>query len=136
MVGAQGVFTVGPSGGAVYQFEQSRGEWKQTQKFSATPGVSLSLFGADMDVSKNGTLLVGAYATSNYSGAAYFFNFRNGTWMQRVKLTASDSSAGSVFGYYAALDENTILIGAYTAQVGSNSKQGAAYFYTIPRNLP
>ncbi|MBO9662358.1 hypothetical protein [Dokdonella sp.] len=136
LVGAQGVFTVGSSGGAVYQFQPSGSGWQQTQKFSATPGSALSLFGAAMSASNEGALLIGAYATNNYRGAAYLFNIRKDTWLQRKELLANDGVAGNVFGYYTALDGETILVGSYTAQVNDNLKQGAAYFYRIPKNLP
>jgi hypothetical protein len=46
------------------------------------------------------------------------------------KLVAGDGAAGDHFGSALALDANTALVGAFFADVGANSEQGAAYVFT------
>ena len=132
LVGASGVQITGPSEGAVYEFGYSGGIWKQTQKFIPSDSAPLSLFGASLSLWENRQLLVGSYAADAHRGSAYVFRNQRGHWTQVKKLTASDRAPGDVFGYYTALAADTALVGAYTAQIGGNSKQGAAYFYTAP----
>ncbi len=56
------------------------------------------------------------------------------TWSQQQKLTASDGAAGDQFGGSVALsgDDNTALVGAVAAKIGSNIQQGAAYVFAQP----
>jgi uncharacterized protein (TIGR03437 family) len=80
------------------------------------------------------TLVVGASsddigANAN-QGSAYVFT-RNGTaWTPQQKLTANDGGAEGAFGYAVALDQDTLVIGAAGAVVGTNAAQGAAYVFT------
>ena len=64
----------------------------------------------------------------NNSGSAYIFNL-NGN--QLSKLTASDGAASNFFGDAVAVGSNKIVVGAYSATVGSNINQGAAYIYDL-----
>jgi hypothetical protein len=52
-------------------------------------------------------------------------------FIQQQKLTASDGATDDEFGYSVSLssDGNTALIGAESAAVGGNSRQGAAYVF-------
>jgi len=54
---------------------------------------------------------------------------RTDVWKQLAELTASDGQAGDQFGYSVSKSDNTVLIGAPDATIGSNSKQGAAYVF-------
>ncbi len=136
MIGAPGATIHGNvSQGAVYRFENIGGTWQQTQKLTANNGTAANLFGASVNVFKD-SALVGAYAENAYRGAAYLFALQAGTWTEVEKLTASDAAATDVFGYYTALDQATVLIGAYGADIGANPRQGAVYFYTRPTTGP
>ena len=64
----------------------------------------------------------------NNSGSAYIFDL-NGN--QLSKITASDGASNDFFGDAVAVGSNKIVVGAYSAQVGSNSTQGAAYIYDL-----
>ncbi len=120
------------SQGAAYVLRKARHEWKQQQKLTASAGPGLGLFGASVSLTSN-TALVGAYAANNYRGAAFLFRKQGRAWVGTDKFTASDGAPGDVFGYYSALDRRTTaLVGAYTAKVNGNAKQGAAYFLTAP----
>lgn len=136
LVGAYGAAINGNEGqGAIYRFKRTGSQWAQTQKFVAKDGSAASLFGSSMSLLGK-RLLVGAYAVGNYRGAAYMFALSAGQWQQMKRLQASDGASGDVFGYYSALSKTEALVGAYGATIGSNPKQGAAYFFTLPQVGP
>src|SRR5450755_2128671 len=54
---------------------------------------------------------------------------RDMTWQQRAELNASDETVTDQFGITVAIDENTILVGAPYATIGSSKSQGAAYVF-------
>ncbi len=47
-------------------------------------------------------------------------------------LTVTNGAAGDNFGHSAALDGNTLVVGAYWVTVAGKEKAGAAYVYTRP----
>ena len=55
-------------------------------------------------------------------------------WRQLAELTASDGQGRDLFGYSASKSDNTVLIGAPAATIGSNSEQGAAYVFVQGAN--
>lgn len=55
------------------------------------------------------------------------------TWQQRAELTASDETVADQFGITVAMSENTVLVGAPYATIGSNKSQGAAYVFVKPK---
>lgn len=129
-IGAPGATINGNiSQGATYVFQQGSTGWKEIQKVVDPDGTAICLFGASVNVSF-GRLLVGGYATQNYRGAAHIFERDCDQWQKAQSLVASDAAPGNVFGYFTALDAKTALVGAYTATIQGNAKQGAAYFYT------
>ena len=62
------------------------------------------------------------------SGSAYILDL-NGN--QLSKITSSDGASNDFFGDAVAVGSNKIVVGAYSATVGSNSTQGAAYIYDL-----
>jgi hypothetical protein len=75
------------------------------------------------------TAVAGAYNAGG-AGAAYVFT-RSGTiWTQQAVLVASDRAGYDYFGCSVAVDGDTVLIGAYGDDVGSNTGQGSAYVFT------
>ncbi|MEO5721171.1 MAG: choice-of-anchor tandem repeat NxxGxxAF-containing protein [Chthoniobacterales bacterium] len=59
------------------------------------------------------------------------FNRVNGGWSEQMKLSVDDPAAGnSSFGQTGVgISGETALVGAYTATIGSNVNQGAAYVF-------
>ncbi|HEY2568164.1 MAG TPA: hypothetical protein VGI25_02465, partial [Candidatus Udaeobacter sp.] len=107
---------------------QSPLTWME-QKVTASDGTANSYFGSAAAL--NGpTALIGADGENNFQGAAYLFTSSNGSWSEGQKLTASDGMAGDEFGYRVALADDTLLVSAFTATVGGNTSQGAAYVFT------
>jgi len=127
-IGAPGNAT---SQGAVYRFEKQGAHWVQAQKLTALDGTQISFFGASVNFA-NARVLVGAYATNSYRGAAYVFSASSGgVWAQRRKMAPADAETGDVFGYHTALDNDTALVSSWGADVGNNPGQGVAYLYHL-----
>src|SRR6478609_8210850 len=99
------------------------------QKVTASDGTANSYFGSAAALNGS-TALIGADGDNSFQGAAYLFTKSNGSWSQGQKLTASDGLAGDEFGYRVVLANDTLLVGAFTATVGGNASQGAAYLFT------
>ena len=99
------------------------------QKVTASDGTANSYFGSAAALNGS-TALIGADGDNSFQGAAYLFTKLNGSWSQGQKLTASDGLAGDEFGYRVVLANDTLLVGAFTATVGGNASQGAAYLFT------
>jgi hypothetical protein len=98
------------------------------QKVTASDGTANSYFGSAAALNGS-TALIGADGDNSFQGAAYLFTESNGSWSQGQKLTASDGLPGDEFGYRVVLADNTLLVGAFTATVGGNTSQGAAYVF-------
>ena len=89
-------------------------------------------FGQSVALSALGsTALAGLYGRSPFTGAAYAFTFRRGTWSRTAELTASDAAPGDEFGYSVALSAlgSTALAGAPFR----NTSTGAVYVFTKGR---
>src|SRR5207249_3265211 len=62
-------------------------------------------------------------------GAAYVF-VRSGTvWAEQQKLMASDAAAVRSFGSSVSISENTVVIGASSADTAAGAAAGAAYAF-------
>lgn len=128
LIGSPGVFKGTLGVGAVYRFDCKDGVWRQAQEFHAMDAAAVN-FGVTLSMWKK-TALIGAYAADQYRGTAYIFQEQAGIWTQVQQLKASDGAPGNVFGYTTALDNSTALVGAFSADVGTNRDQGAVYFYS------
>jgi hypothetical protein len=126
--------------GAAYIFRSSDGgaTWPSnyTQKLTASDGASDDFFGISSAISGDVALVGANQADPNGNknqGAAYIFRSSDGgaTWPSNYtqKLTASDGDPYDNFGHSSAISGDVALVGAYKAEVGSNSAQGAAYIF-------
>ena len=135
VVGAYHATVGGIEQGAAYVFTESGSTWTQTAELTASDGAAGNLFGMSVSISGN-TLVVGAdEATVGgiKQGAAYVFTESGSAWTQTAELTPSDGAAGDGFGGSVAISaDDTIVVGAYSAAVGGNADQGAAYVFTEP----
>jgi hypothetical protein len=125
--------------GSAYIFVRSESGWTQQQELIAVDGAAGDLFGASVDISGE-TALVGAWRDSvganNAAGSAYVFAGNGGSWSQQAKLLASDAASADFFGGSVALSNNKFVAGASGADLGSNSAQGAAYFFIKSTSAP
>ena len=142
-------FVVGASArsnseGAVYVFRYntSSNTWSEQAFIRASNAGADDEFGGSVSLSLDGnTFVVGAEhedgstvgirsgnnnGTSN-SGAAYVFEFSNGSWVQQAYIKASDPATNALFGDSVSIsnDGATVAVGAN----GVSSNTGAAYLY-------
>jgi hypothetical protein len=119
--------------GSAYVFVRGNGSWTQQQKIVAADGAAGDFFSLSVAVSGD-TVAVGAFgddvgANAN-QGSAYIFTRNGKTWSQQRKLTAADGAANDLFGFSIALSGDTVAVGATSATIGANARQGAAYVFT------
>jgi hypothetical protein len=88
-------------------------------------------FGWSLAVSGN-TAVIGAPAGSGSPGAAYVFTRTPIGWRRVAELTASDGGSADAFGFSVGISGNTVVVGAFSHTVGSNSQQGAVYIFVEP----
>lgn len=132
---AVGAYGYGSNRGAVYVYEYSGGQWTGPNTLTASGGSAGEYFGRSVDVQGN-TIVAGASYADDEQGAAYVFEKSGSTWNQVQKMTASDgqdknvgSAWGDRFGYSVSIDGNTIVVGAYYDDIGSERKPGSAYVF-------
>ncbi len=119
--------------GAVYVFTRSGSSWSQQAKITAADGAETDIFGVRVALSGD-TILISARrddddAMGIDAGSAYIFTRTGTTWLQQIKLTASDGAADDRFGRSVALVADTAVIGAmFQDDKGDNS--GSAYVFT------
>lgn len=134
LVGAYGnKYSGGPGKGAVFAFSDASGSWAQAQKITANDGKKSDYFGLYVSVDGDQAVIGAPYATigSNTSeGSAYLFTNQNGTWTQMRKFLPSPGAAQVHFGA-AAIDGNTIVVGAWNAATGGSDHPGGAYIYGL-----
>lgn len=119
--------------GSAYVFTGSGDLWAQTAKLIASDGAASDEFGESVDI-QGDTILIGAWgddvAANGNQGSAYVFVRNGDAWSQEAKLVAADGAAGDRFGFSLSLSNGTALIGSQMDDVGSNSNQGSAYFFS------
>jgi len=103
-------------------------------ELSSSDGLRSDGLGSAASLSGN-MAFIGAVGSLSSSGSAYIF--RNlgpttGAVTEQLKLTASDSAAGNLFGDSVSLSGNMGLVGARSNKPGTINGQGAAYLF---RNL-
>jgi FG-GAP repeat len=123
--------TAGEDCGAAYVFVREGSHWVEQQKLTASDTV---VFGRSVALSASGkTALIGASAADCHAGedcgAAYVFvQKKQGGWVERQKLTASDTVE---FGLFVALSASgkTALIGAVGDDCTTGGFCDAAYVF-------
>ncbi len=120
--------------GSAYVFTRPQsGTWAQTQKLTAAVGNNNDGFGVKVSVLpiSGGTIVIGAIFSNNNQGAAYIFKRDGAVWTERQKLTGNDGTNGDNFGCSVAISGDTVIVGAYFANIGSHIDEGATYVFDI-----
>jgi hypothetical protein len=126
--------------GAAYVFVKPSDGWRdmsQTAELTASDGAWGSFFGFSVSISRH-TVVVGAddaWVNGRYQGAAYVFEKPDAGWAnmtQTAKLTASNASITSNFGFSVSISGDTAVIGDPDEAVGGNQNQGSAYVFVRP----
>jgi hypothetical protein len=141
--------------GAAYVYVRQGGAWTLEAYLKASNAQEYDGFGTSVAIDGD-TIVVGASSESSSSpgvngdqadnnapasGAAYVFTRSGGTWSQQAYLKASTPDVIDNFGYDAAIDGDTIIVGAPyegSSATGINGDQtdngaafsGAAYVFT------
>ena len=117
--------------GAAYVFVRSGTDWLEQAKLTASDGAAQDEFGVSVAIDGD-TVVVGvhdAYIGYSGQGTAYVFVRSGTTWVEQQKLTASDGSPFNRFGHSLAISGDSLVVGAFLSNVGSNTDQGAAYVF-------
>jgi len=110
--------------GAVYVYVSNAGVWTLQQKITSDI-VQWSLsFGCVVDISGD-TLIIGSYYWNTYRGFAEIWVRSAGVWTFEQRLTADPGAANQWYGFRAAVDGDTAIVGAFNA-----TGAGAAHVYT------
>ncbi|MFI5167104.1 MAG: fibronectin type III domain-containing protein [Thermoanaerobaculales bacterium] len=117
--------------GAAWVFTRSGGVWSQQGlKLVGTGAVGGAYQGGSVAISANGnTAILGGYADSSLTGAAWVFTRSGGVWSQQgLKLVGTGAVGDAGQGYSVAIsaDGNTAIVGGWT----DNQTAGAAWVYT------
>jgi len=73
-------------------------------------------------------LVIGAPNSGDFTGCAYVYEKTDGVWIEKTRLTASDSYTSQYFGWQVAIYDDVILIGAY-GDDDNGTNAGAAYIF-------
>jgi hypothetical protein len=109
----------------------------ETAELTASDGAWGSGFGGSVSISRL-TVVVGANAAwvnNSYQGAAYVFEKPESGWAnmtQTAKLTASNASTTSNFGFSVSISGDTAVIGDPDEALEGIQNQGAAYVFVRP----
>lgn len=136
-----------PSAGAAYVYTNDGGGWTQDAYVKPSTATEAAFFGHAVALSADGTTLaVGSPGENSGStgiggdeqnesassaGAAWVFTRDSLAWAQQAYVKASNTSAGSNFGFSLALsgDGDTLAVGAYNEGTFATGS-GAAYVFT------
>lgn len=130
-----------PHQGAAYVFVKPPSGWANATdpvELTARDGADGDRFGSSVAISGD-TIVVGArghrVGANGTAGAAYVFEKPVFGWAnatQDAELTASDGAPGDSFGNSVAISGDTIVVGPFQHQVGTNPNQGEAYVFVKP----
>jgi len=117
-----GTIVVGAAGesdnkGAAYVFALvGPTSWTLQAKLTASDGATMDQFGMSVAVSSD-VVVVGAPSNDDWRGAAYIFVRAGTTWIQDVKLTASDGATDDQMGFSVAISGETIVVASKSIYV-------------------
>ncbi|RYD36329.1 MAG: choice-of-anchor D domain-containing protein [Verrucomicrobiaceae bacterium] len=126
--------------GAAYIFLRSGGVWGQQAYLKASNARGGDQFGSAVAVSGD-TVVIGAYgeasittginsvpdySTFGEAGAAYVFVRSGEGWSQQAYLKASNTEAYDRFGHSVAVNDDTVVIGAYCEDSSTMGIDGAS----------
>ncbi|UCC29788.1 MAG: FG-GAP repeat protein [Phycisphaerales bacterium] len=133
IVGAVGDDCVdGSACGSAYVFTREETTWDQDAKLTASDRAQGDWFGKSVSVSGD-QVVVGAYsddcAGGPDCGSAYVFRRNGSTWVQEIKLVASDAAQGDLFGNSVSIDGDVAIVGAMFDDCVNGLNCGAAYIF-------
>ena len=130
VVGAEYADTLtGEDAGAAYVFKRTAGVWSQQAVLTSNlPDVGARF--AHAVAIDGGTIVVSDHLRASAAGRAVVFTGADATWTVQQTLSASDGLPQDYFSHGIAIVGDTLLIGAYQADLDTNVDRGAAYRFT------
>jgi hypothetical protein len=123
--------------GSAYVFTHDEGFWSQRAELIPSDGQDSDNFGVDVAIHGQ-TVLVGAVNHASPltgvfgAGAAYVFRQGDAGWRQVAELASSDGLSGGQYGLAVAVQNNTILVGAFAQHpLVEGYPGGEAYVYKL-----
>jgi hypothetical protein len=102
------------------------------EQLTASDGAAGDHFGSAVSLSGD-WLAVGApnhtHQGMQDAGAVYLFQNVNGSWVEKLKLTASDAGVGDQYGASLGLNGGNLVVGAWLDNGPAGQDVGAAYVY-------
>jgi hypothetical protein len=109
----------------------------------ASDGASGDLFGSAVGIDGDRVVVGAVYDDidgKTSQGSAYLFVRPpagwSGTQFEQAKLQASDGAAGDLFGVWASMSGDTVVVGAFRDDIGDQVDQGSAYVFDLAQILP
>jgi hypothetical protein len=101
--------------GAVHVFRRNGSEWAEEETLTPSDAASYDAFGASVSLSGNFAVVGKPYGDlpgiAN-CGTAYIFEFTSGTWVERIRLSASTPAAFDEFGRLVSIDGDRVVVTA------------------------
>ncbi len=139
LVGSRDASVGGVTGtGAAHVFVRNGTTWSQQQALEPGAAQLYGIFGCAVALSGDRALVGSTLSDSSAgprSGSGYIFNRTGTVWTAQAKLVIAGGAADDFFGYAVALEGNTALIGACTADTTAGSNAGCAYVFTRGGNV-
>ncbi|KPA12837.1 Dystroglycan-type cadherin-like domain protein, partial [Candidatus Magnetomorum sp. HK-1] len=131
IIGAHGDDDKGSLSGAAYIFTRNGDTWIQSAKLTALDGAVSDYFGYYAVSLSGDYAIIGAwqddYSYSN-QGSAYIFKRYGSSWVQEIRLQASDRYTNDYFGRSVSISGDYAIVGAYADDdLGTDS--GSAYIF-------
>ena len=106
--------------GVVYVFSQSEDEWTAQAELMASGGKIEDRFGTTLSVDGD-HILIGAPGLNSNDGAAFLFEYVDGSWSETGRLALPNVGSGSQFGQSVIIHDNHAFVGApnYNEEVGA-----------------
>ena len=106
----------GPQSGAAYVYKRSGEIWAEHQQLLAFDGQPNDWFARRVAMDGDTLIATAPFADLgedlNDAGALYVFEREGDSWQQSAKLTGTPAQDGQLFGWSAAIEGDTIVVGA------------------------
>jgi hypothetical protein len=122
----------GTGSGSAYVFRYDGVDWFQEAKLLPSDGATYEYFGYAVGIAGDTAVVSARHDQDNgqQSGSAYVFRFNGLSWIEEVKLLASDGQPDDNFGYSAAISGDIAVFGVpYDDDNGDYS--GSAYVFDV-----
>ena len=105
----------GPQSGTAYLYKRTAEVWSEHQQLLAPDGAANDWFARWVEIDGDTLIATAPFADLSAdladAGAVYVFERQGDTWEVSAKLTGSPPQNGQLFGWNAAIDGDTIIVG-------------------------